>query len=136
MGLNFFLWVCLKARYQLLSGWCEALSYTPRAPVSSCCVEGEVLLWSPVFDQACARALQKNFQDILHALWQLRIFVGRLRVSLQYLYPLTVGEKSDISIQLCSHLFIKSVGQDFLDIFCYIMIDFNLSHLEHTCQWS
>ena len=28
----------------------------------------EVLLWSPAFDQACARALQKNFLDILQAL--------------------------------------------------------------------
>ena len=56
------------------------------------------------------------------------------RFSFQHLYPLKVGENSDISLQLCSHLFIKSVGQDFLDIFCYMMIDFNLTHFEHKAD--
>ena len=58
------------------------------------------------------------------------------RVLFQHLYPLNIGEDSNINLHLCSHLFIKSVGQEFLDIFCYIMIGFNLTHLEHTCQCS
>ena len=95
-----------------------------------------VTCFRPGLCQGFAKEFSGHSAGPCHALRQLGIFVGRLGVSLQYLYPLTVGEKSDISIQLCSHLFIKSVGQDFLDIFCYIMIDFNLTHLEHTCQWS
>ena len=128
------------ARCRFLSGWCEASTYKPRAPASSCCGNGEVLLLSSAFDQAYVRAFAKEFSvhpaGPCHALWQLRILVVDFRVSFQHLYPLTIGEYSDINLHLCSHLFIKSVGQDFLDTFCYIMIDFNLTHLEHTCQWS
>ena len=79
----FSLWVCLMARCRLLSGWCEASSYMPMAPASSCCGKGEVLLLSPAFDQACARAFAKEFSGHpagpCHVLWQLRILVGRLQ---------------------------------------------------------